>query len=712
MKLFRMITACMVGGAMMMTSCSSDDNATDDGQEIESIGVEMTDDPTEDKLGVTINGLTYVFDAAYTGEGAALVRRAVKRVTSIQDAGLDNIIMHTSNISKLTKDELVAIAALVVNGGSLMVVEPLPSDEVTLLEKLLEVTDNCLNGTIKSPLFDDIDYDNLENFYAWADKETNTIVDGYNIKGDDNSLEIVGWRDNKTFKSLNVHEGETYKKELEVTFTNEDGTETTTPVTVDETVEMNDYLFGLQADESAAWMNTTDDVPANAIERAAAVKAIANRANEAEQLIDNLATAQEYDLQIGGIVTFKDGKKTISRYHKVLVNRKVYAAYSFNKKTDYYCVNQTVRLYNQDLKCGPVSEGEWWDAGEWDKWKASTKNHPAAKPRLYGPFLRMFSMEMYVKDARPTIVKSIPVNSTTDGDTNSTGFSVSLGANLGFSGPAPTGGVSASVQWSSSVSRVSPDLQMTTATNTGNGHVSWQYVLNNRPESHLAKAGFSATHTSAKDVATKELELQQSWVWSMQSNDNSIDIVTDWTMTDEWMSYQNTFKQFKTYEYYIDEKFSNTDLKKENAAQEKNFTFDRIQHVACPPRVKENWSMTIEGDGLTGEQKTKVENFLLDHLSQYYTKSFVLFSAKAGHKKALIDGKIQLGTQDELGRRVANLKKASESNTNVAELLRMAGKDAGIAATGSYKIVWRNTDAHTGDTKYENEELTIKLSAN
>ena len=36
----------------------------------------------------------------------------------------------------------------------------------------------------------------------------------------------------------------------------------------------------------------------------------------------------------------------------------------------------------------------------------------------------------------------------------------------------------------------------------------------------------------------------------------------------------------------------------------------------------------------------------------------------------------------------------------------------GIAATGSYKIVWRNTDAHTGDTKYENEELTIKLSAN
>ena len=39
-------------------------------------------------------------------------------------------------------------------------------------------------------------------------------------------------RENKTFKSLNLHEGETYKKELEVTFTNEDGTETTTPATL------------------------------------------------------------------------------------------------------------------------------------------------------------------------------------------------------------------------------------------------------------------------------------------------------------------------------------------------------------------------------------------------------------------------------------------------------------------------------------------------
>ena len=71
--------------------------------------------------------------------------------------------------------------------------------------------------------------------------------------------------------------------------------------------------------------------------------------------------------------------------------------------------------------------------------------------------------------------------------------------------------------------------------------------------------------------------------------------------------------------------------------------------------------MTIEGSGLTGEQKTKIENFLLDHLSQYYAKSFVLYSAKHGHQKSIVNGKVDLDTQDELGRLVANLKKATRT---------------------------------------------------
>ena len=56
------------------------------------------------------------------------------------------------------------------------------------------------------------------------------------------------------------------------------------------------------------------------------------------------------------------------------------------------------------------------------------------------------------------------------------------------------------------------------------------------------------------------------------------------------------------------------------------------------------------------------------------------------------------------------MKKASENNKNVAELLRLAGADAGLPANGSYNIVWRNTDINTAGYKYDKEELTISMS--
>jgi len=121
--------------------------------------------------------------------------------------------------------------------------------------------------------------------------------------------------------------------------------------------------------------------------------------------------------------------------------------------------------------------------------------------------------------------------------------------------------------------------------------------------------------------------------------------------------------------------------------------------------------MTIEGDGITGDQKKKVEDYLVAHMPDRYARSFVLCSYKHGHQKTVVDGKAKLETLDELGRKVANLKNEYEANGSVAEILRNAGKDAGIPATGSYKIVWRNTDSDTGGAKYDTEELTINLTA-
>ena len=707
-KRFIQLSAAMFVSAsmMMLASCAANDDNANSSEEIEAETVPMPAGETTDQMGTKINGLTYVFNADYTGEGAAVVRRADNSTQDINDPNIQNIILNTSNIAALTESDLVAISALIIRGGALVLVEPTPQDEINLMEKILKTADDCINGTINSPLYDELDYEDMEWLYGWAIQGTEELTASYNAENlDDRSLEIIGWRGYQVYKSLNVHEGETYTKNLALTVVNEDGTTETTPIEYDEEVVMNDYLFGLQADEAAEWMNSK--VQEDAAKRAAAVKAIASRANEAQQYIDQLATTQQYHLQLGGIITIKDGNNVTSRYHKVLLDRQVWAAYSIDKKTDYYCVNQTVKLYNQDLQCGPTEKEKWWKTTNWEKWINAHNVENQLMEEMYGPFLREFGLEMYVKDASPRIEQSRPINATDGGTTVTEGISYSLGANLGFSGPNPAGGVSASISWSQSVSRVVPDVRMVAKTDPNTGHVNWQYSLDNVPKSENVWKG--ANHTSALDVACKELQLQQAWVWSIpNSSASTIDIVTDWNMLDQWLSwYWKT--QLYTKEYYIDEKFSNADLKSQQAIQ--GYTFDRIQRVTCPPRFKENWSMTIEGDGITGDQKKKVEDYLVAHLSDQYAKSFVLFSYKNGHQKTVIDGKTKLETLDELGRKVAKLKNDYEANGSVADMLRNAGKDAGIPATGSYKIVWRNTDSSGSGAKYDNEELTISLTA-
>lgn len=703
-KFLWMLTTILICGTITLTSCEDNDNAS--GQS-GSESIPMPAGDTADQLGTKINGLTYVFNADYTGEGAAVVRRAVNSTQNIMDPNVQNIIIHASNVATLTKNESVAISALIIRGGALVMVEPTPQDEINLMEKILKTADDCINGTIDSPLYDELDYEDMEWLYGWAIQGTKDLTDSYNAENyDDRSLEIVGWRGYQVYKSLNVHEGETYTKNSALTIFKEDGSSETTPFEYEEEVVMNDYLFGLQADEAALWLNTkAQEDPAA---RAAAIKAIASRAGEAQQYIDQIATTQEYHLQLGGIINFKEGNNApTSRYHKVLLDRRVWAAYSLDKKTDYYCVNQTVKLYNQDLLCGPDNEKKWWDAGNWDKWKNARGYNPFVWAQVYGPYLRRFGLEVYMKDASPRIEQSRPVNATDGGTTITDGISYSLGANLGFSGPQPAGGLSASVSWSQSISRVSPDVRIDAKTNPSNGHLNWQYNIDKEPKSKNSNP--DSNHELALDVATKELQLQQAWIWSISSNASTIDIVTDWNMLDRWLTYWKVgMPSFYSHDVYIDEPFSNADLKSQQAVQ--GYTFDRIQRVTCPPRFKENWSMTIEGDGITGDQKKKIEDYLVAHMSNYYAKSFVLFSYKHGHQKAVVDGKASLQTLDEVGRRVADLQKAYE-NSNTGEIFRNAGRDAGLPATGSYKIVWRNTDTDTGGAKYDIEEVTISMTA-
>ena len=105
-----------------------------------------------------------------------MVRRAVNNTQDIQDSTIQNIILNASNIAKLTENELVAISALIIRGGALVMVEPTPQDEINLMEKILKTADDCINGSIESSLYDEVDYENMEWLYGWAIQSTEELT--------------------------------------------------------------------------------------------------------------------------------------------------------------------------------------------------------------------------------------------------------------------------------------------------------------------------------------------------------------------------------------------------------------------------------------------------------------------------------------------------------------------------------------------------------
>ena len=79
--------------------------------------------PTEDAKTVMISGKTYVFGGNYKGEGKALVDRVVTSASSLQEDGVQNIIIHNSSIPSLTDAMTTDLLLQMSRGAALVVVE-------------------------------------------------------------------------------------------------------------------------------------------------------------------------------------------------------------------------------------------------------------------------------------------------------------------------------------------------------------------------------------------------------------------------------------------------------------------------------------------------------------------------------------------------------------------------------------------------------------
>ncbi len=675
--------AILCSGLMMtaLAACSDNDEMiVETHQDNVDIPVPTPEQQVTDDMSVTISGSTYVFGGDYTAEGKALVNRVNNTAGSLKDTGVENIIIHNGRIPSLTDNETTDLLQQMAGGAALVVAEPTVDNMKVLTDKLHGVINkysidaNESSSKVNQILQSQI----LHRIKSWK----NGSLDSYfhNLQSQGRTLALLAIRDEDSYEVSREPQGETDNATVQICDENHKVAKETTVSYVDD-AEMSDFHYGIKTDNLARWLNTPDGDPvARENSRRVAARLMANQTGDrAEEYLDKITESIEHTLSAGFQVSGPQGHNP---YHECEVKYRVWTAYSSEKKCDVYCVTMDITAYNQMLKCGPTKETDWYSGADWAAWKALDKNVYCLASRVYGPYMNKLSSECWLNDNNMpvTLEEYAPQNSTTGGQNVTNGFSYSIGASASAKASGPEASVSTSMQWSHSVSRFNADLKMA-VTATPEGKVTWTYTGSD-PDSHYRP--FSNYHETAKSILTSTCTLQHAWVWTVKgSTSSSVTIISTVSLQDRWLTYQ--IGRLECIPHYISQ------------ASTSNALFE----IPCPPRHLQAWSMNVESDDVSADKLKEIEAFLTAHFCQYFMPSCVFSTVKAEHKRAT-----SVTDCDEVSTYVNQCKEAYTS-TSGRELLREAGKRAGIPDTGSFRIVWRHTDLGVNSDR---EEFTFNMN--
>ncbi len=648
----------------MLTACKDDDdkNATAD-EDAGVIYVQPEAEPTADAMSVTVDGLTYVFDGGYQGDGKALVARVGNRAASLvlesdkPNEEVENIILHNGNIGKLTDAECAALIVVLAKGGSIAIAEPTLDQLQALVNRLRSVINGFMEGentVLAQYIVQMLNTEMLNRIVMWTSEGFDfSVYLDENGRGD--YLSLVIFRGNDAYQVLRASE------------------------------ELTDYQYGQKADRAAEWLNAKEDEASQQAARWEAARMMARRAGgTAEQFVDKISDAQETGFE--GFLRI-DGPQGYSRNHRYEVQDKIWTAYSKEKKCDVYCVTSSLTVYNEDLDCGPSGEREWYDPVDWHTWE--NLNVTLKKRCVYGPYMKEIYTRCQLEDAgnRVKIENYAPMNSTSGGQNVTTGFTFQLGLNASVSASGPMAGGSTGMSWSHTVSKFDADLAMT-ASPSPEGVAEWRYT---GPSAQSYWALFrKEAHDIARHIQTHTCTVEQAWVWTVpNSSSKSVVFNHTFNLQDEWLTY---------------------DLSKIFATTPHHFGYVTVRNakdvISCPPRFIQTWSMSVSvPEDEKSADVTKIKNHLTDQLKQYFLASCVFYTKRPDHKKAYNEGK-SVTQYDEIGQFMVTAKNAFNHNDAVKEIMREAGKQGGVSDTGSYTITWRQTDA---DVNSDREEYTFSM---
>lgn len=677
--------AIFCGGLTMtaMTACNDYDEIANEGKSdnVENCVAPPTQ-PTTDARTVTVSGSTYVFNGNYTGEAMALVNRVTTSAASLQENGVKNIIIPGSSIASLTNKETADLLLQMSRGASLVVADPTADNIKVLAKRLKDVINTYSIGgndeEVRSEVNQILGSRILHRIKLWNDGLIESSFGSDLLKN--KSLSLLAIRDEDSFQVPIEPQNETDSVTIRILDEKRNLKEEASVSYVDNSV-MTDYHYGIKADNLAQWLNTPDDdLVAREKSRQAAAKMMATRAGgSAEEYLDKITESIENTFDAG----FKlSGPSGHNPYHKCIVKYRIWTAYSGEKKCDVYCMTQEITAYNQMLDCGPTKDSDWYNGKDWSAMDELHKRYSFLAKDVYGPYMHRVSSECQLIDGDlpVTLEEYAPQNSTSGGQTVSNGFSFSLGGSVSAKSGGPEAGISASMQWSQSVSKFSADLSMK-AQASPDGEIDWFYTGAD-PDSHYRL--FSNYHETAKSILTSTCTLQHAWVWTVKgSTSSSVSLISHISLIDNWLTY--VIGKFECIPHYISQ--GRDDVR-------------RIT-IPCPPRHLQTWSMNVESKDVDASKLKEIESFLTSHLGQYFMPTCVFSTVKPEHKRAT-----GVADSDEVAEFVSKCKQAFAS-TSGRELLREAGKRAGLSDKGSFTIVWRHTDLGVNSDR---EEFTFNMN--
>lgn len=267
-----------------------------------------------------------------------------------------------------------------------------------------------------------------------------------------------------------------------------------------------------------------------------------------------------------------------------------YTIWSFHEvdnHQDYYLVQRNICFEGRGLLCGPVDKTKWWGCKD-------THNG------YYGPYLKSIKASSRMSDEAALVSDFAPQNPMESAN-YSEGFNWAKSGMLSMC-EKPSLLIGGNYSVSSIKSIEATDMKLKVCYD--NNSPVYEYVAKSVPQGHYSGLG---EHDLAKENLHQDIDLGQSWIWSVSANGNAVySFSTDLDVSVEFLASDFSFLKLK--DYYMQNTVSYRDM--------------RVA-LPVPPRAVQEWRMHCSN--ASGE----LEAFLRSHYSGYFYNQYFKMPAQS-----------------------------------------------------------------------------------